>query len=38
MLSDEGIEFQVCKNPNVKYVVVEPAHPKIGDRLQKYFT
>jgi len=38
MLRHEAIQFQVCKNPDVKYVVVERAHRTIGDRLYKYFT
>ena len=32
MLRDEGIQFQVCRNPCVKCAVVERAH-----RLYKYF-
>jgi len=38
MLNREGIQFQVCKNPNVKCSVVERAHRTIRDRLYKYFT
>ena len=38
MLRDEGIQFQVCRNPNVKCAVVERAHPTIRDSLYKYFT
>jgi len=38
MLKREGIQFQVCKNPNVKFSVVERAHRIIRDRLYKYFT
>jgi len=37
-LKSEGIEFQVCKNPDVKCSVVESAHRKIRDRMYKYFT
>ena len=38
MLVDEGIQFQVCMNPDVKCTVVERAHRTIRDRLYKYFT
>ena len=38
MLRDEGIQFQVCRNPDVKCAVVEPAQHTIHDRLYKYFT
>jgi len=38
MLCDEGIQFQVCRNPDVKCAVVERAHRTISDRLYKYFT
>jgi len=38
MLKREGIQFQVCKNPDVKYSVVERSHRQIRDRLYKYFT
>ena len=38
MLRDEGIQFQVCRNPDVKFAVVERAHRTIRDRLYKYFT
>jgi hypothetical protein len=38
MLREEGIQFQVCKNADVKCVVVERAHRTICDRLYRYFT
>jgi len=38
MLKREGIQFQVCKYPDVKCSVVERAHRTICDRLYKYFT
>jgi hypothetical protein len=38
MLRDEGIQFQVCRNPDVKYAVVERVHRTIRDRLLKFFT
>jgi len=38
MLRDEGIQFQVCRNPDVKCAVVELAQRTIRDRLYKYFT
>jgi len=38
MLKREGIEFQTCKNPDVKCSVVERAHRTIRDKLYKYFT
>ena len=38
MLRDEGIQFQVCRSPDVKYAVVERVHRTIRDRLFKYFT
>jgi len=38
MLSREGIQFQVCKNPDVKCSIVERAHRTFRDRLHKYFT
>ena len=34
MLRVEGIQFQVCKNPDVKCAVVERAHRTILDSLQ----
>jgi len=38
MLRDEGIQFQKCRNPDVKCAVVERAQRTIRDRLYKYFT
>jgi len=38
MLRDEGIQFQVCKNPDVKCAVVERVQRTIRDRLYKYLT
>jgi len=38
MLRIEGINFQLCKNPDVKCAVVERAHRTIRDKLCKYFT
>jgi len=38
MLKREGIQFQVCKNPDFKCSVVERSHTTIGDSLYKYFT
>ena len=38
MLKREGIQFQVCKNSDVKCSVVERSHRTIRDRLYKYFT
>jgi len=38
MLKREGIQFQICKNPDVKCSVVERAHRTIRDKLYKYFT
>ena len=38
MLKREGIQFQVCRNPDVKCSVVERANRTICDRLYKYFT
>jgi len=38
MLRDEGIQFQMFRNPDVKFGVVEPADPTIRDRLYKYLT
>jgi len=36
MLSDEGIQFQVCRNPDVKCAVLERAQRPIRDRICKY--
>jgi len=38
MLRDEGIQFQVCRNPDVKCAVVERAQCTIRDILYKYLT
>ena len=38
MLRDEGIQFQVCRDPDVKCAVVERAQRTIRDRLYKYLT
>jgi hypothetical protein len=38
MLKSEGIQFQICKNSDVKCAVVERAHRTIRDKLYKYFT
>ena len=38
LLKREGIQFQVCKNPDIKCSVVERAHCIIRDKLYKYFT
>ena len=38
MLRYEGIQFQVCKNPDLKCAVVERAHRTIRDRLQVLYT
>jgi transposase InsO family protein len=38
MLRHEGIQFQVCRNPDVKYSVVERVHRTIKNKIYKYFT
>jgi hypothetical protein len=38
MLKKEGIQFQVCRDPNVKCSVVEPRHRTMRDKLYKYMT
>jgi hypothetical protein len=38
MLKKEGIQFQVCRDPNVKCAIVERTHRTIRDKLYKYFT
>ena len=38
MLRDESIQFQVCRNPDLKCAVLELAHRTIRDRLFKFFT
>jgi len=37
MLRDEGIQFQVCRNPDVKCTIVERAQRMIRDKLYKYY-
>jgi len=38
MLKREGIQFQICRKPDVKCSVIERAHRTIRDKLYKYFT
>jgi len=38
LLKHEGIQFQVCRNPDIKCSVVERAQRTIRDKLYKYFT
>jgi hypothetical protein len=38
MIRDEGIAFEVCRNPDVKCAVVERAHRTIRNRIFRYFT
>jgi hypothetical protein len=38
MLKREGIQFQICKNPDVKCSVIETAHRTKRDKLYKSFT
>jgi hypothetical protein len=38
MLKREGMQFQVCKNPDVKCSVIERAYRTIRDKLYKFFT
>jgi len=38
MLKREGIQFQICRNPDIKCSVIERAHRTIRDKLFKYFT
>jgi len=38
MLGHEDIQFQVCRNPDVKCAVVERAHRTNREKLYKYFT
>jgi hypothetical protein len=37
MLKHEGVEFQICKNPDVKCSIIEQAQRTIRERLNKYF-
>ena len=38
MLRKEGIQFQVCRDPNVKCAIVERSHRTIREKLFKYMT
>jgi len=38
LLKREGIEFQVCRNPDVKCAVVERVNRTMCDKLHRYFT
>ena len=38
MLKHEGIQFQVCKNPDVKCSVLERVQRTLRERFNKYFT
>jgi len=38
LLKQEGIQFQVCKSPDVKCSCIERAHRTIRDKLYKFFT
>ena len=38
MLRKEGIQFQVCEDPNVKCAVVERSHRTIREKLFRYMT
>jgi hypothetical protein len=38
MLKREGIQFQVCRNPDVKCAIVEKVQRSILEKLYKYFT
>ena len=38
MLRREGIQFHVCRKPDVKCAVVERAHRTLRDKLHKIFT
>ena len=37
-MKQEGIQFQVCKNPDVKWSCIERAHRTIRDKLYEFFT
>jgi len=37
LLKQEGIQLQVCKNPDVKCSCIERAHNTIRDKLYKFF-
>ena len=38
MLKNEGIQLQVCRDPNVKCAIVERSHRRIRGKLYKYMT
>jgi hypothetical protein len=38
VLKREGIQFQLCKNPDVKCSIVERAHRTVKSKIYKYFT
>ena len=38
MFKREGIQFQICKNPDLKCSTDERAHRTIRDKLYEYFT
>ena len=38
MLRKEGIQFQVCRDPNVKCAIVERSHRSIREKLYRYMT
>jgi len=38
MLKSKGIQFQVCRNPDVKCSITERAQRTMRDRLYKFFT
>ena len=38
MFRHEDIRFQVCRGPNVKFLIVERSHRTIRNELYKYFT
>jgi len=38
MLKNKGIQFQVCRNPDVKCSIVERAQRTVRDKIYRYFT
>ena len=38
LLKREGIQFQVCRNPDVKCSIIERVQRTVRDKLYKYFT
>jgi len=38
MLKNKGIQFQVCRNPDVKCSIFERAQRTVRDKIYKYFT